>query len=420
MKVVLVNPPLRNVVPAATPEYVDSNRGCTPPMGLLYIQSAIEHSKHESIFIDANLNNLTHTETAERILSHSPDIIGIQAMTFTMPDACILAQELKKSDPYCVIAMGGPHPTIYPEETIALPYVDYVIVGEGEFSFVDFLDDPGVSPIIGSTDLIKDLDELHIPARASSEYTRYSSVLAKHNPITVMITSRGCPFQCIFCNRMGRKYRAHSADYVLKEFDEIHRLGIPEVFIHDDTFSLDKQRVSDICIGLVNRGYKISWEARTRVDCVDREILKKMKLAGCDRLSFGVESGSLPVLASMKKNIDLNTIKSVFKMCKDIGITTLADFMVGNLDEKQVDIDKTLRLMKCLNPDYVQFSVCSPYPKTPLYELGLETKVIKKDVWREFAKNPLDEFNSPVWTQHFTKDELLSIASSAYQKWWAK
>jgi len=420
MRVVLVNPPLQNVVPAATPEYVDKNRGYTPPMGLLYIQAAINNSHHHSVFLDANLNNLTHTQTAQQILNYHPDVVGIQAMTFTMPDACHLAKEIKLRSKNTRVVIGGPHPTIYPHETANLPYIDNVIVGEGEFSFVDFLNYPTSNPIIGSTDLIPNLDLLSIPARSSSEYQRYSSVLAKHNPITVMITSRGCPFDCIFCNRMGRSYRAHSALYVLREFHDIAYLRIPEVFIHDDTFTLNRKRVIDICEGLIHRDYGITWEARTRVDCVDEVMLKLMKRAGCNRLSFGVESGSRQVLKHMQKDISLEMVRNVFKMCKDYGITSLADFMVGNLHETIDDIEKSFDLMEELKPDYVQWSVCSPYPGTPLYELGLKNGVIKSDVWREFARDPLVPFDSPVWTEYFSKEELITIVSRAYKQFYMR
>lgn len=415
MKVVLVHPPLHNVVPAATPDYVDNNRGFTPPMGLLYIQAALDHSQHHSTFIDANLNGWTHEFAAEYICKLAPDIVGIQAMTFTLPDACILAKEIKRFNANIKIVMGGPHPTIYPQETANLPYVDYVIIGEGEKTFVSFLDNFKLmrKKVIGTSDWIVNLDTVAMPARRASEYTKYSSVLAKHNPITVMITSRGCPFECIFCNRMGRKYRAHSAEYVIKEFEQVAELGIPEVFIHDDTFSIDRKRVNNICLGIRRLG--MTWEARTRIDCVDEGMLVLMKAAGCDRLSFGVESGSESVLRDMCKHIKLSRVKEVFKMCRDIGITTLADFMMGNLNEKREDIAKTLDLMKAIKPDYVQFSICSPYPDTPLYKLGLINDVLPRDVWRDFASNPLDEFDSPVWTQHFTKEELVAITAAAYK-----
>lgn len=437
VRVVLIHPPLCNVVSAATPGYVDENRGHTPPMGLLYIQAAVEHSKHESIFLDAEVEGWDHEETARQAISYQPDLVGLQAMTFTLPDAYLVARAIKQLSAEVKVMIGGPHSTIYPQETAGLDGVDFAFAGEGEVAFLSFLDAffephsraviPGVAskldgkvsytPFLG---LLKDLDSVPIPARRSSPYKRYNSVLAKRNPITVMITSRGCPFNCVFCNRMGRKYRCHSARYVLDEMEDILRLGIKEIFIHDDTFTVRRDRVEAICQGIIERKYDIIWEARTRVDCVDEELLSLMHKAGCHRLSFGVESGSENVLKSMRKGIDIDRIRAVFSWCRREGIITLADFMFGNLDEEIEDVQKTLDLVKQINPDFVQYSICSPYPDTPLYKLGLENGMIRRDIWLKFAKDPLQDFRSPVWTQHFTEKELRKITSSAYKAFYMR
>lgn len=437
VRVVLIHPPLRNVVSAATPEYVDENRGYTPPMGLLYIQAAVEHSRHESIFLDANLKRWDHEETARQALSHNPDLIGLQAMTFTLPDAYLVAKAVKNLNPEVKVLIGGPHPTIYPKETSELEAVDFAFAGEGEVGFPAFLDAfydsdaraaiPGIACKLNgkvhytpSAGLLKEMDSISYPARKSSQYKQYSSVLAERNPITIMITSRGCPFQCVFCNRMGRKYRCHSAQYVLGEIEEVLQLGLEEVFIHDDNFGLKRERVKAICEGIIERGYDFIWEARTRVDCVDEELLALMRRAGCRRLSFGVESGSEKVLKSMKKAISLDCVEKVFKWCQKEGILTLADFIFGNLDEEIEDVKKSLALVKRIDPDFVQYSICSPYPDTPLYKLGLERGIIPRDVWLDFACDPLQDFHSPVWTQNFTEEELIKITAAAYKAFYMR
>lgn len=430
-----MQPPLKNVIEGATPSFVDENRGHTPPMGLLYMQGAIEQSRHESTFLDANLEGWTHEEAAHEALSHNPDLIGIQAMTFTMPDACLLAEKIKKMNSEVKIIIGGAHPTIYPEETAGLPYIDFAFCGEGEVAFPMFLDRffdeearlqiPGIagkdkdgkvhySPSDG---LLKNLDIIPLPARRSSKYKKYSSVLAKRNPITIMMTSRGCPFQCIFCNRMGRKWRSHSAEFVLKEIEDIVKLGIKEIFIHDDTFSLNRERIVKICEGIIEKKLDVTWEARTRVDCVDEELIKLMKKAGCHRLSFGVESGSEKVIESMRKGIKLERVLEVFKWCKKAGILTLADFMLGNKDEQEEDMEKTFAFAAKLNPDYLQYSILSMYPNTPVYAEAMERGMIG-DVWREFARNPISGFKTPVWTQYFSEKELIKHCILAYKRFY--
>lgn len=437
VRVVLIHPPLHNVLSAATPGYVDRNRGHTPPMGLLYIQAAVEQSGHESTFLDADLEGWDHHETARQALSYNPDLIGLQAMTFTLKDAYLVAQAIKRLSPETQVMIGGPHATIYPRETVELEAVDYALAGEAELSFISFLDafsDPasrasvpgiacrieGQTSFTPSCGLLKDLDLVAIPARHSSPYQRYSSVLAGRSPITIMITSRGCPFSCIFCNRMGRKYRCHSSDYVLREIESILSLGINDVFIHDDTFTINRERVAAICEGIIARKYDLVWEARTRVDCVDEQLLALMRKAGCRRLSFGVESGSERVLKNMRKGIDLDKVRKVFAWSKREGIVTLADFMFGNLGEEREDIDKTLALMKELGPDYAQFSICSPYPATPLYEIALERGIIPFDIWKEFSRNPLMDIEGPMWTENFSPEELRQITAAAYRKFYLK
>ncbi|HET6430583.1 MAG TPA: radical SAM protein [Phycisphaerae bacterium] len=435
VRVVLLHPRTDHLVPAATPEYVAGNSGCLPPMGLLYLQAAIEHSRHESVLLDANAEGLDHAAAARRVAEIAPDVVGIQAMTFTLPDAVLAARAIKQAAPRVKTVLGGPHPTIFPHQTAALDGVDYAFAGEGEVDFVRLLDAwgdqaaegavPGVARkadggvhFTPSAGLLKNLDALPLPARRSSPYRKYHSVLAKRNPITVMITSRGCPFDCVFCNRMGRKYRAHSAERVLAEFDDIAQMGIAEVFIHDDTFTLRRDRVEAICRGLIERKPGLIWEARTRVDCVDGELLHLMRRAGCTRLSFGVESGSPAVLKAMRKGIELDRVKEVFRLCRTEGITTLADFMIGSLDERREDVEMSLELAASIRPDYVQYSICSPYPGTPLYAIGRETGLIAEDVWAAFARDPLAEFRSPVWTQHFTEEELVSLAAMAYRRFY--
>jgi len=406
-------------------------------MGLLYIHASVKKSRHESIFIDANVEGYDHAKAAKMALVHNPDLIGIQAMTFTMPDAYMLAKAIKSINSDVDIVIGGPHATIFPEETAALEFVDYAFAGEGEIDFINFLDAysnqkeclraPGIAHKFNSgviytpsSGLLKDLDSIPFPAREDAPHKKYCSIISSNRAITVMITSRGCPFSCIFCNRMGRKYRCHSAEYVLKEIESVVRLGIAEIFIHDDTFTLNRERVVAICRGIIERKYDIVWEARTRVDCVDDDLISLMKRAGCRRLSFGVESGSPEVLSAMQKKIELSRVIDVFKSCRREGIVSLADFMIGSMNETRKDIETTLKLVECIKPDYVQYSICSPYPGTPLYQIGRENGLLRDDVWRDFAKDPLKKFVGPVWTQNFSERELVDITAVAYREFYMR
>jgi radical SAM superfamily enzyme YgiQ (UPF0313 family) len=233
-----------------------------------------------------------------------------------------------------------------------------------------------------------------------------------------MITSRGCPFRCIFCDRMGKKFRPASAGYVLEEIESILRLGIQEIFIHDDTFSVDKKRVVEICEGILSRNLKFHWDARTRVNCVDFEQLALMKKAGCERISFGIESGDPTILKNLRKGITLEQAEKVFGWCKQLGISTLADFMIGSPGETRKEIAETIKFVHKIKPHYAQFSIVCPYPDTDLYREALQRGLIDHDVWLEFARKPSRDFRPPIWGEHFKREELEQIVKELYRSFY--
>ncbi len=435
MKIVLVNPPLHNTIPAATPDFIEKTRGIMPPMGLLYLKAALENSCHNSFFIDASAKRLDNSGVAKKILTIKPDFVGIQTLTFNLPGVYLLIKEIKSLLPKVKIILGGAHPTIYPLETGRLKEVDFVFTGDSEYTLVSFLNNypvPENSTSLSKAAYLKkgniisplktlyknSIDLLPYPARKSSPYMQYSSIIAKSNPITCLITSRGCPFNCIFCNRRDKKYYEHSAEYVLGEIESILSLGIKEIFIHDDTFTINRNRAISICKGVIKMKTDLLCQARTRVDCVDRKMLSYMKEAGCSRLSFGIESGSKTVLKRLKKNISLEKALEVFKWCKEEGIETLADFMVGCPGEKKSDVKRTNSFIRKLKPEYIQFSICTPYPDTELYKEGLDKGIIKKDVWRILALNPLVKLKVPFWTENFSRGALKKILITAYLRFY--
>ena len=210
--------------------------------------------------------------------------------------------------------------------------------------------------------LIDNLDKLPFPARRLTPWVKYNSILARKSIVTTMITSRGCPYQCIFCHKpyLGKKYRYHSARYVVEEIEACLNMGIEEIFIHDDIFTLDKKRVIEICRGILRRKLKFGWDVRSRVNNIDMEMLKMMKKAGCERIQYGVESGNQEVLNALRKGITIQQVRNAFKMTKSIGIKTLADFIIGSPKETEKEINDSLSLVADLDPDYVPFNEYAP------------------------------------------------------------
>lgn len=436
MRIVLIAPPRKNIVTAAIPENIDEERGFIPPLGLLYIASYVKaNSSHEITVIDSEVEGLSYAGLQDRIKALNPDVVGIQVLTFTLIDALKTASIVKDYSKDVPVVFGGPHVTIYPEETLAHGDVDYIVRGEGEISFKKLVDslgnevaletisgvgfkNKGNLKIAGQPLFIDNIDSLPIPDRTLTPYRQYYSILSKNFPITTMMTSRGCPYNCIFCERMGKKFRANSSAKVIEEIEDCLRLGIKEIFLHDDTFTVDKKRVFEICDMIKRKRLKFVWDARARVDTVTYELLRAMKESGCSRISFGVESGNAKVLRNLRKGVTIEQVETAFRYAKDLKIQTLADFMLGSPGETREDLEETIRFAKRLNPDYAQFSITTPYPGTDLYREALKGGLIKSDVWRKFAISPDAGFKVPLWNENFSRQELLELSDMAYKRFY--
>lgn len=440
MKILFINPPAKNEILSCNPEIIKEERGFDPPLGLLYLAGYLKkYSNHNLKIIDAQVEKLSYSELQKKIKDFYPDVICLTALTFTLLDILETIRISKEVCPQTIIILGGPHPHLYPEETINLKNVDYLVLGEGEetlFKLLNHLDDknalkqiPGLvfkegGKIIntGPKNYLNALDESPIPPREMLPYKKYFSLLAKDSPITTMFTSRGCPFKCAFCDRpnMGKIFRARSAKNVVDEMAECLKLGIKEIFIYDDTFTVDKQRVITVCEEILKRDLKFSWDIRSRVDTVDEEVLKLLKKAGCMRIHYGVESGTEKILKVLNKNISLDQALKTFKITKKLGIDTLAYFMLGAPGETQKDILKTIDFAKKLQPDFVQFTLLTPFPGTKIYGQALTEKVFPTDYWQEFALNPKAGFKTKYWTKELSLEELQELLTLAYKKFYLR
>jgi len=440
MRVTLVHPPQLNMVTNNIPSVVDEERGYNPPLGLLYVAAhARENTPHDISVVDAVVEELDYPALKARIKAEAPDVVGVTATTFTLIDALEVVRVVKEISPDILVVMGGPHPYIYPEETINLPGVDFLVIGEGEAAFSGLLNHMrdrkalrGVRGLVyreggevvntGLPPLVDDLDSLPFPARDLTPHERYYSLIARTQPVTTMITSRGCPYRCLFCDRphLGKRFRPRSAKNVVDEMESCVRMGIREFLIYDDTFTVNKQRVFDVCREIRGRGLNIGWDVRARVDTVTPDMLKAMKDAGCDRIHYGVEAGSPEVIKTLRKGITIEQVRRVFRETKEAGISILAYFMIGSPGETREQVAESLRLARELNPDYLHLSITTPFPETDLYRMGLERGVLKSDYWREFAKAPVKGFVPAVWEEMMSRDELIGTLNRGYKEFYLR
>jgi radical SAM superfamily enzyme YgiQ (UPF0313 family) len=197
-------------------------------------------------------------------------------------------------------------------------------------------------------------------------------------------------------------------------------LGIREFLFYDDTFTVHRRRVLDICQGIVQNGFDISWDIRTRIDTVDEEMLRALKRAGCSAVHYGVEAGSQRVLERLNKCITIDRAKEIFRLTTAIGMDTLAYFMIGNPGETIEDIRETLDLALEIQPDFLHLTIFTPFPATRLYQEALEAGIIENDVWREFAADPKPDFGPPIWAENFSRDELQEIIARSYKRFYLR
>lgn len=419
MKILLIQPP---------PRCIEQESIIVPPLGLAYLAATLEKKGYDVSVLDAFALQQSWTDFENSVKAADADVIGIGGMTPVIDNTY---RAMKICRPYCKhLIIGGPHATIFKESIFEkAPEADFAVYGEGEETFAELADRlslaKGADGIAGTVNrravnpprsLIQNLDHLPFPARHLLPNDRYNYIFAKRKMVTTMFTSRGCPYQCIFCDKsvFGSKCRFRSSENVLDEIGEIlDRFKDVSIIFYDDLFTLDKERVIRICEGILGRGFKFDWKCEGRVDRIDSEMLGWMKKAGCSMIAYGVESGNQAGLDYLKKNTKVETIRKAFSLTHQSGIGTMAYFILGIPVETFEDEIRTINFAKEIDPDYAQFSVLSPFPGTELYEMA-----IKDGSYREIsAKSPADkDLKKPaILSSNWDEKKLNDILIKAHQ-----
>lgn len=441
--VLLINPPRFSELIGKNPAIVEKHRGFNPPLGILSLAGYLEdHSSFSVDLIDAQPKGYTYPQLETLLADRTADVVGITAMTFTLIDVFKTVHMVRKVMPHAKIILGGPHVHLYPEETIRHPQVDFLLQGEGEIAFLKLLnnlDHPAAWPQIkglvyidsegktvdnGIAPSTENLDALGMPARHLLDVSDYTSLLGRNSVITTMFTSRGCPYRCTFCDRpfspVLSGFRWRSAKHVADEMERCLELGISEAFIYDDTFTVRRDRVFDLCDEIVERGIKFRWDVRAHVNTMTPELLRRMKEAGCDRIHYGVECGNDRMLKIIKKNATIAKVREVVAATKAVNMEVLCYFIIGQQTETASDIADTMKLARQLDPNYAHFTIFCPYPGTEIYAEGLKSGVIKQDVWRRFSLDPRDGYELPVWEENFTRHQLREMLVQCYKSFYLR
>lgn len=373
-----------------------------PPLGLAYLCGVLKKRGADISVIDANVEEITNREIADNVKWLNPDMVGFSVTTPLFSSMIELAKEIK-NDKVIVIA-GGPHPTIMPDDVLKSGYVDIVVRGEGDETISEVYDSlkdlskvKGISYVNNgkiihnpNRELIDDLDSLPFPAWEYFPLEKYRGTVRKTEFNLPVMTSRGCPFGCTFCYKgiYGRIWRQRSPENVIQEIKYLKdKFGIKEFSIVDDNFTLKEDRVIYICEKIIENKINLPWCTPNgiRVDHASLELFRKMKESGCYRVYMAVECGDQDVLDKLNKGIRIEQVKGAFELAKEVGFETSAFFMIGNLGETEETMEKTISLAKELDPDFVQFTISTPYPGTQMYEEIMKNgKLLIKD-WEDFA-----------------------------------
>ena len=414
-----------------------------PPLGIAYMASVLEKNGYNDIQIIDN-NVIGNDKELEHIIKKSkPDIVGITVMTMYLHETERVANIIKNIDTNITVVVGGPHPTIMPEEILKDKNIDIAIIGEGEYTFLElvksfetkkpFNEINGICYKLNSKtkrtkprNQISNLDELPYPTRDLLPMEYYSSNMPQYPmimPVTHICAVRGCPFNCSFCQPtvkklFGVKARYRNPEKVVDEMEyvtEKYKLG--SVNIDGDTLTANKEWINSFCDIIKERNLDILWYISTRVNTVTKKMLQKMKDSGCYFIQFGVESGSQRILDDiMHKGITVKETKDCFRWCREVGIMTNANIMIGSPTETRYDIFLTYKLLKKIEPDYISTYVTNPLPGTYLYEIAKSKNWLKTDDISKLERHGMDTMERELSTDELEKYMKLFWCLAEQQK----
>lgn len=424
MKVLLINPPDT----ASKYKFIGL---VAPPLGIGYIAAVLEENDIDVKIIDGSALEMSWEDLEKEIHKYSPDIIGVTAVTPTINQALKSAKIAKNTCPDSIVVLGGYHPTFTYNEILKNDFVDIVIMGEGEYTMrdlamavdngTDLREVKGIATnefITPPRPIIEDLDELPFPARHLLPMDEYK-ILNMRLPTGTLISGRGCPHKCSFCSSAamhGHKLRMRSAQNIVDEMEhllDVHDAGM--IAFMDDTFTMNRKRVEEVCNEIKERDLDFYWGATARVDTLSEKLLRKMKDSGCITLFLGVESADQQHLDNLNKKITLDRIKKTFELTRELDVRTIASAVLGMPGDTRQSIEKTISFVKSLNPSYAVFSLATPYPGTDFYINASKQNLIKVNDWSKYT------LLSPVLeTVDCSLEELKALQKKAFKDFYLR
>ena len=430
------------IVPPGTVEEsygrLSSAAGELPMLGLAYIAAALREQGHEVKIIDYEVNDWPIDRVADDIRAFAPAVVGMTAYITNMKRCARVAEIAKSVDPGIVTVLGGPQVTIFPEEAFHAKAVDMIVLSEGEIVICNVMnalgDEAALREVKGiwfrsssgevvrnlREGLVDDLDIFPSPALDLFEMEKYyPPAHIRGKRVAHLLTSRGCPFKCTFCETkltFGRSFRYHSTERILEEVGQLIARGYDSFQFYDDIFTANKKRVVDLCNAIIERGWNIQWMCFTRTNCVDEDTLKLMRRAGCYLITYGGESGDDDLLRLIKKDLTVETNYHGIRLAREQGIQTMSSFMLGLPTETREQTMKTIDFAVKSGLDYAVFPITEPYPGTELWVDA--QKYGRFDTSGKYQNNLLSE-NSAVWIPNGrSREELETLAQLAMRRFY--
>lgn len=409
-----------------------------PPLGVSVIAGALIQNNCSVAIIDLDLADIQGVPPVAALsfaLKNSkPSVVGITSITPTWNEMISAAKIVKEHNTQITVVAGGVHVSVFPEETLQSGNVDIVAMGESDYMLCDLLeknqalkDIPGIAYIengnVTKTQPRPMLEPDNIPVPAwhllHREQYRMSRLTERRSPGGCMETSRGCPFNCCYCNKsvFGRAFRGKSPDRVMHEIEfMMDKHGVREIHIVDDGFSNDLNRAKEICRLIINSGRNISFNMFNgiRSDRLDDELCALLKKAGCWQIAFGVESGNEKVLKSVSKGLGKDTIRKAVEMCHRNGLETFGFFIIGFPEDTRDTIMETISFAVELDMNISKYDIAVPLPGTRMFEQLDSQGFIKTKDWSAyiFHRTDIEIFQHP----SLSWSELEELYHLAYRK----
>jgi len=425
------------------------------PLGLAYIAGYLEKKGYSPEILDCMAHyehikkvgedkwriGLPEEQIIKKIKELNPDIVGIACgYTVHEEDSMIVAKLIKKINKNILVVFGGAHTSANPSLVLKNPNVDIAVIGEGEITFseivknlgdkkklekvkgIAYLDKNKKIKINPFSEYVKNLDDLPFPARHLLPMEKYlkhpqNAIANMRSPTTEIISSRGCPFNCIFCSIhtvWGKKWRARSAKNVVDEIEELHKkYSIKEFRFFDDNLTWDKKRMIELCKEIIKRKLDIRWDTPNGVAIatLNEEVLAKMKKSGYYKIVMGIESGSEKTLRFMRKPVSLEHARKIIGICNKLGIWTWSTFVIGFPNETREEIQKTIDFAKKAGLNFVTFYIAQPYPGTDLCEMYKKEGLLENGIMINSGVH-----ETQYDTHYFKAKELRDLQKKAYSE----